>query len=564
MLLNCVGGLSLVLYLYFLARKAGSLRQFWVLPQFRAVLVCAFTLGIAVVAVNTLAPEKKVKSVVIAADTLSAAEADTTAINLLRQNSRFHYQLLQKLNTFDKYKPFHKSVKGHYAEFITSDDQNIRNRGFFGLAVLASLNDEHQTADRFLSQIPDAAYPFVNFLQAEMMLEEGLYAEAEIAFKKELHVAGGNFTDSYLRLVDLYEGKQDYEALGELLRVSAGEHLVPGHLARKAFLFHHDITGYLSRLTASINEPITSAGLIAALAIFMVWFTYVVLLDRYQGFRVTDLLCLALCGGLTVFAIIAFNDGFDFISPWARNGDFLNDLIYCVTMVGLPEEIVKFLPIGVLLIAGSWIKTPLDYIRYSAAIALGFAFIENLIYFKEFTGGIIHGRAFLAAVGHMADAGILAYGFIYNRFFNKGKYPKSLVLITFLAASVVSHGVYDFLLYHNFVLAFFVFFIAVVVAWARIINLCVNASCQLTTSRIARLAAGENYLLVALTFIFVAEYLLNGFVDSRDHANRLLMSNGVAFFYIVFFAKLLFNFRSVDLVGNSAECRQPVAAVSAM
>jgi RsiW-degrading membrane proteinase PrsW (M82 family) len=544
MLLNSVGCLAVVLYAAFAIRRARKVIDPF--PEVNGMLAAIALVAGSVILVNTVAPGRKDHVILIAADTLSAREADTTLQNLQTANSRFHYQLVQKLITFKKYDARLRATQSGYQRCTEDRNPSVRNVGWYGLALISSLNDDHTTAYDCIRNISTADYPFVNFLKGEMMLEQDRYPEAEYAFRQELNVPGGNFRDSYLRLVDIYERRNDYRELCNLLHLDTGDNLIPGYLARRALLSRHEWFEYPKWILRGVNDGIQGYGLIAAIVIFIVWFgCHSFIIVRHASTRM--FLAIAFCGGAGVFAIVAVNDCLDLIAGWERNGEVVNDLAYCIAMVGAPEEIVKFLPLFFLLLVRPPEK-PSTWIWCGSASALGFSFVENLMYFRETSEGIIHGRAFLAAVGHMADISFAVYGIVYCRFFNDGRYPKSLIMLAAFASAVVSHGVYDFLLYHKLTALFFVFFSAVCILWARIIYVCATDAHTMTTSRHVRMQQGEMYLVIALTLVLTGEYVINGFLQNRDAANRLLTNNAIAFFYIVFYPFILFRWRRMKII----------------
>ena len=138
MLLNCVAALAVLYYVIVTAREAGAVGNLLRSAKFQGILVSAFLFGGVIAVVNLYAPEKKVGTYLIAADTLSAHERDTTAQNLKARNSRFHYQLLQKLITFKKHESTLKAVADRYLEFHTAP---IRTKEI--LASMASLPWPH-------------------------------------------------------------------------------------------------------------------------------------------------------------------------------------------------------------------------------------------------------------------------------------------------------------------------------------------------------------------------------------------------------------------------------------
>jgi hypothetical protein len=214
-------------------------------------------------------------------------------------------------------------------------------------------------------------------------------------------------------------------------------------------------------------------------------------------------------------------------------------------MIGIPEEFTKLIPVLVAVLLFKP-KEPTDYILYAATSALGFAFVENLLYSRDITNGIIHGRAYLAVIAHMVASSIVVYGFILARFRKKNTAKAwTLVPLTFLAGSTM-HGVYDFMLFHSWFIPFFLVFIFTVQVWIIIINNGLNNVSNFsyrTTMKADRL---KIFIAVSLTSIFALEYLLAGFKMGADLANTQLIQNAAfAGFFIIFFSSNLSSFNLI-------------------
>jgi RsiW-degrading membrane proteinase PrsW (M82 family) len=195
---------------------------------------------------------------------------------------------------------------------------------------------------------------------------------------------------------------------------------------------------------------------------------------------------------------------------------------------------------------GKNVNEPVDYLIYGAASALGFAFMENLLYFAEIRNGIIHGRAYMSVIGHMAFTSIVAYAFVVSIYKQKRKNALWYNLPrAFLLAAIV-HGVYDVLLFHSLILFFFVFFILVVQYWVMMINNAMNNSMHFDYRTASRAEGSRLFITLALTGVFALEYVYAGFSAGAGEANgQLLLNAGFAGFMVVFFSS---NLASFDLI----------------
>lgn len=172
------------------------------------------------------------------------------------------------------------------------------------------------------------------------------------------------------------------------------------------------------------------------------WFTIITLFGRGWSHR-GDLVLYGLAviaGGISTVATIAVSTwqtetfGFDF------NGNFANDLIYCISGIGLREEVLKlllFIPFLPFLLKS---RSSMKALATGACVGLGFAIVENLSYFGSGLEGMIFLRLITANFLHISLTGVLGLAL-----FHLCRWPKSRweeFIATFIIV-VVAHGVYD-------------------------------------------------------------------------------------------------------------------------
>ena len=127
-------------------------------------------------------------------------------------------------------------------------------------------------------------------------------------------------------------------------------------------------------------------------------------------------------------------------------------------LIACCEELAKFLPLNSWLVRHAEFDEPLDGIVYGAAISLGFAAAENLLYALSQSPEILILRMFTAVPAHAS------FGILMGFFVGAGKFlethrtdplhpvpghVRSMYGLAALASSVFVHGVYDFLLLSN-------------------------------------------------------------------------------------------------------------------
>ena len=174
---------------------------------------------------------------------------------------------------------------------------------------------------------------------------------------------------------------------------------------------------------------------------------YIYRLDKIEHEPIGLILKLALFGGIaavlsgvleTIGQKILHLFQFDTASP-------VYTILLAFLVVALVEEGLKFF----FLYRGSWKDPNFDYtfdaVVYSAAVSLGFAALENVMYVFGFGLSVGFMRAFLSIPGHLAF-GILA-GLFYGRAKEREKFGWKMgvyfELFTGLLLAIVLHGLYD-------------------------------------------------------------------------------------------------------------------------
>lgn len=127
--------------------------------------------------------------------------------------------------------------------------------------------------------------------------------------------------------------------------------------------------------------------------------------------------------------------------PETLQGLNLPFLGYCIIVVGLVEEVFKFLPFLVIMQFSDF-NEEIDGIFYASACALGFASYENVHYLPGLTGLVLFGRAFASPLTHTIFASL--WGYMTGRaYLRKKKIWPAICMGVGLAALL--HGLYDFL-----------------------------------------------------------------------------------------------------------------------
>ncbi len=155
----------------------------------------------------------------------------------------------------------------------------------------------------------------------------------------------------------------------------------------------------------SIFTELHFLGLISAFLITLIWLFYLRQLDFYNREKVGFTLLAFLLGAFITFFTFPLSDFVtDTFSIEFSTSTFYNLFVYSFLGIGVVEELIKLMPVLIILKLTKEIDEPIDMIYYASISALGFAFIENLLYFRNISGSIVIGRALTSSVGHMIDA----------------------------------------------------------------------------------------------------------------------------------------------------------------
>ena len=116
--------------------------------------------------------------------------------------------------------------------------------------------------------------------------------------------------------------------------------------------------------------------------------------------------------------------------------------LYAVLAIGPIEEISKLLPFLVIARRLPAFDEPIDGIIYASFIALGFAAMENVAYFKFLTSAEALARGFVGPVVHIAFASV--WGYFIGRACLAGNklLPTTIVAVS---STAFLHGLYDYL-----------------------------------------------------------------------------------------------------------------------
>jgi len=251
---------------------------------------------------------------------------------------------------------------------------------------------------------------------------------------------------------------------------------------------------------------------IIAVFIAWIWVDYFRLIDIFEKERLIYFIPAFILGGLAVLSVVALNEIWLSKLNFNVNGEYVNDFLYCFLNIGLLEELAKLLPfIVIYLIFKKQFSEPIDYFVFICISALGFAAVENTMYFNEHGAVILNNRAILSTVGHMFDSSLIAYGIVKYKF-QPGK-DKIYILGLYFFYAALSHAIYDFFLisdFHpiwGFVMVVIYFFITISL-FATTLNNALNNSTYFTYKKVIDSDKVITRLFMYYAILFILQFVI--------------------------------------------------------
>jgi RsiW-degrading membrane proteinase PrsW (M82 family) len=217
-----------------------------------------------------------------------------------------------------------------------------------------------------------------------------------------------------------------------------------------------------------------------------IWIRYYRLIDIFEHEIQYSYFVSFVLGGMSCGLVLGLDHYYGNFY-FSNDGSASNDFFYSFIEIGLVEETSKVLAFLVAFgLLRKHINEPLDYIIHISVIALGFSAFENILYFNRFGADIINSRIVLSSFGHVFDTSFFAYGLIMSKRSSK-KIQQLLYPLVYLFLAALAHGVYDFLLIHEFdfnILLFILYFFVMVSIYSTILNNALNVSPYFTYEKV--------------------------------------------------------------------------------
>ncbi len=179
------------------------------------------------------------------------------------------------------------------------------------------------------------------------------------------------------------------------------------------------------------------------------WLHFILKKDKIEREPLATFVLVGLLGGLIATLFAVFSNG---VFSMATGIRFLSGPLpvpaaaFLSLFVGFNEEFFKCVAAMLLLRKLKEFDEPADGVIYAMAVSLGFAVIENIGYMARGGVAVLIPRTFLSVPAHLGFGALWGIGLAAAKF----RFPKSnrlRIVMPYLAASALCHGLYDFWLF---------------------------------------------------------------------------------------------------------------------
>ena len=442
----------------------------------------------------------------------------------------------------------YNQVVDYYRNLLGSNDSQLRDIGKFGRGMCFYHTGYIEESLTSFTNIYNQELPYLNYIYGSYY-RFGNYDKSIEYLNREISI-NPSCKKAYRNLANTYLIKEKPFKLDSLLNDSTSFANATNKAKRYAYFKTKKIKAYSRAIFSRFSSGVNALGFLGALFILIVWFIYLLFIHKYLKKRWLTAMVVLLLGMFFAFGTSLLTDFNSYVLGYSLKDKFFNDFVYCILGIGAIEELMKIIPLFLVMLFSKQLREPIDYVVFASISALGFAFIENLIYFDE--GGLktIHGRSLSSTVTHMFNSSLIAYGIAIGKFAKKRNW--GWYCLFFYTLSSIFHGFYDFWLINSLARIFsfitFIWLLASMFLWVSVINNCLNNSYNRRIIWTYNPDKLNSYLLYSLSAIFLFEYVLVGGRFSADIANAELkkdLSSG--FFLLIFLTTKLSKF---DVIPN--------------
>lgn len=448
---------------------------------------------------------------------------------------------------FDPSEPEPKRI---YLRLAERSHPRLQDMAKLGLGIASYYEGSKKFAMEHLRAIKDAEIPYRNLFMGRVHLSWGEIDSAEYHFRREIELGKAvALSVNDLSWMMYHQQPDSFAKMQRLVTDSSLREHVPQTLKRYLYTRKAELVPYLKVIVGDWWFHTQWIGLLGALMGTIVWMLFLRRLDSHRQEPWLLMLGTFTGGALFAFLGLMLYDFAHYELGFSMDGDsFWHDFSYCIFGIGVIEELVKIIPFLLMMQFSKRIEKPIHYLLYASASALGFAFVENLIYFDESHVGIMHGRILVTVVFHMFATSTIAFAMMLGKF----KYRKLQIPLFFVGYLVASffHGFYDFWLISSsvgpFIFLTYAFFIYVTFQYAAYLNNALNHTHVAKGQTVLNPEKLAVFLTIGLVGILLWEYFALSLVYGPKLANYSLLNSLGMGSFLMFFVVL--NLSNIDVV----------------
>jgi len=466
-------------------------------------------------------------------------------------NLELNYQHVCKFRTFvnnfdfpqgiDKVRWESKSywIINYYESLLASEDSALVELANLCLANHYLTTQDTYYCNKHLNQLTDqtsAYYFLIKGINSRTSGSNLFFNQAEEELKMAYAAGADSAASNELAFLYYYFSVND--KLDSVCQANASNDYLDSYLERINGFKQFHLLDYWKEIFLSEKESFSFIGLCSALVILLLWLFYLRQVDIYEPEKWKYLFMVFAMSCLCLFLIYPMGDFLSMNLHLFQSSSPGKGLLHDIVSIGLLEELVKIIPVLIMIKFTKAVNEPVDYIIYSCVSALAFAFVENIGYLEYYETYNISARGFASAVGHMAMSSIIGYGLMLSKY-GKFSRPVFYFFFTWILAAI-AHGLYDFWLINEWAVQYsWVTTIIMVVLFHLLFTFLNNAQNISNFFDPRKKINNVNlrlYLFIGLFALMMYDFVVNatiyGFDWGFDHLQNSVWFYGYFLFYL--------------------------------
>lgn len=306
----------------------------------------------------------------------------------------------------------------------------------------------------------------------------------------------------------------------------------------------------------------TILGIAIALSISIIWMVYLRKLDVFEPEDWKPIIVVFLLGCLTVWLVFPISGFLRNQLNFYFNDGLINDFFYSWVGIGMTEELVKMIPLIIIIRFRKIVNEPYDFLLYASVAALGFAFVENALYIQKTNFLATNGRALMSTVAHMTFSSVIGYSLMIASCRRPGQrwyyYIGGFLLATLM------HGFFDFWLINPVAKQYnglsFLFFILSAHFWVTLKSKAINATYFYRESVEFVNDSYRFFIIFWMVALLMVSTVLIGIFHGSQMANEFLGGQIFAYGFLIYYLGFRFS-RFVIAPKALAACQLAIEAV---